>query len=104
MEITVFWDVMLHSLVHLYDVRRYVLPPSSGYKSTLGRVKWYRYTKREHWGWGREQTNRSKENDEKKIRGSLRGLFYLKTEVAHSSETSVRIYRQYTVSCYPKQQ
>lgn len=48
MEIAVFWDVMLHSLVCLYDVQRYVLPPSSGYKGMLGKVEWYRYGEREH--------------------------------------------------------
>jgi hypothetical protein len=65
--------------------------------------KWYRYREREHWDWGPERTNKSKENDEKNT-GLLRGLFYRKTEVAHSSETSVKIYPQYTVSYSPKQQ
>jgi hypothetical protein len=41
--------------------RRYVLPPSLGYKSRLGKDEVvYRYREAEDWDWGTEQTNKSK--------------------------------------------
>jgi hypothetical protein len=93
MEIIHFWDVMLHSLVHFKMFRRYALPPSSGYKSRLGKDEVvYRYRgEEEEKDWGPKQTNKSKENGKKNTR-LLRGLFYLKIEVTCSSETSVKIY------------